>query len=260
MTVSILGSGWLGLPLAKDLIKQGHNVKLSTRSQGRLPDLVNISASPYIVDIEALTDDIQAFLSADILIINITSKDINAYRQLIKQVEKSTLKQVLFISSTSVYKTVDSVVTEDDGMENPASVLYQIEQLFCLNKHFQTTILRLSGLIGYSRHPGRFFKNSKIVQQPDSAVNLIHRDDCIGIINSIIEQAEWGEVFNACATMHPTKREFYTYARVSLGLIAPEFNEKTANVTNKIVCNDKVINKLGYNFSYPDLMTMYTLS
>ncbi len=260
MMISILGSGWLGLPLAKELIEQGHNVKLSTRSEDRLPELVKISASAYIIEIEALIDSVNEFLVTDILIINITSKDISAYSLLIKQIEKSTLKQVLFVSSTSVYHTVDSVVTEDGGMENPASVPYQIEQLFCLNKHFQTTILRLSGLIGYSRHPGHFFKNGKVVQQPDSAVNLIHRDDCIGIINSIIKQEEWGRVFNACATMHPTKREFYTHARVSLGLIAPEFNERTANITNKIVSNNKVINILGYDFIYPDLMTLYPFS
>jgi len=260
MTISILGSGWLGLPLAKDLIKQGYDVKLSTRSEARLAELANSSTSAHIVDIEAMTETVVPFLNAGTLIINITSKQFDAYKQLITEIKKSTIKQVLFVSSTSVYQSIDRVVGEDDGLENPDSFLYQVEQLFRSNTTFKTTVVRLSGLIGYSRHPGRFFKSGKTVQQPDAAVNLIHRDDCIGIINRIIEQAAWGSVFNGCASTHPSKREFYSYARSLLKLAAPEFNESTACQFTKIVSNEKVIGNLGYTFKHPDIMASLVVS
>ncbi len=178
------------------------------------------------------------------------------FAKLIKQIETSTIKKVLFISSSSVYGAVNGAVSEDDGMESADSLLYQIEQMFTSNTHFKTTILRLSGLIGYSRHPGNFFKNGKVVQQPDAPVNLIHRDDCIGIINAIIKQAAWGEIFNGCAMTHPTKRNFYSHARTLLNLPNPEYSSESDIAAYKIVSNEKVIKQLGYQFIYPDVMTI----
>lgn len=256
MNISILGSGWLGLPLANNLIKLGHTINLSTRSVDKLNELANMSSRPYLIDIDELSNEIQAFLATELLIINITSKNQAGFAKLIKEIEQSTIKNVLFISSSSVYQSVNSVINEDDGMEATDSPLYQIEQIFMSNTHFKTTILRLSGLIGYSRHPGNFFKNGKVVQQPDAPVNLIHRDDCIGIINAIIKQDAWGEVFNGCATTHPTKREFYSNARDLLNLPNPQYSEKSDNNTYKVVSNKKIINQLGYQFIYPDVMTI----
>jgi nucleoside-diphosphate-sugar epimerase len=257
MNISILGSGWLGLPLANELIKLGHTIHLSTRSVAKLNILENMSSSTaYLIDIDALSNEFQAFLTTEILIINITSKNKDGFAKLIKQIETSTIRNVLFISSSSVYRPVNGLVSEDDGMESSDSLLYQIEQLFLSNTHFKTTILRLSGLIGYSRHPGNFFKNGKIVQQPDAPVNLIHRDDCIGIIASIIKQAAWSEIFNGCAITHPTKRIFYSHARALLGLPDPEYSAESDSVTYKIVSNDKLIKQLSYKFIYPDVMTI----
>lgn len=257
MNISILGSGWLGLPLANELIKLGHSIHLSTRSADKLKVLADIASSTaYLIDIDKLSNDIQDFLASEILIINITSKNKEGFAKLIKQIETSTIKKVLFISSSSVYGAVNGLASEDDGMESADSLLYQIEQMFTSNTHFKTTILRLSGLIGYSRHPGNFFKNGKVVQQPDAPVNLIHRDDCIGIITSIIKQAAWGTVFNGCASTHPTKRDFYSYARSLLSLPNPEYSSESGICAYKIVCNEKLIKQLGYQFIYPDVMTI----
>ncbi len=257
MNISILGSGWLGLPLANELIKLGHTIHLSTRSADKLNVLADIATSTaYLIDIDDLSNEIQAFLATEILIINITSKNKDGFAKLIKQIETSTIKNVLFISSSSVYHAVNGVVSEDEGMESADSLLYQIEQMFMTNTHFKTTILRLSGLIGYSRHPGNFFKNGRVVQQPDAPVNLIHRDDCIGIITSIIKQAAWGDAFNGCATSHPTKREFYSYASDLLNIVNLEYSNESDSGTYKIVSNDKVIKQLDYQFIYPDVMTI----
>jgi nucleoside-diphosphate-sugar epimerase len=255
MNISILGSGWLGLPLANELIKHGHTIHLSTRSVDKLNVLADMSsAKAYLIDIDELSNEVQAFLSTEILIINITSKNKDGFAKLIKQIETSTIKNVLFISSSSVYRAVNGLVSEDDGMESSDSLLYQIEQMFMSNTHFKTTILRLSGLIGYSRHPGNFFKNGKIVQQPDAPVNLIHRDDCVGIITTIIKKDVWGQIFNGCSITHPTKREFYSNARDLLNLPHPKYCSESDSSTYKIVSNDKVIKHLGYQFIYPDVM------
>ncbi len=252
MNISILGSGWLGLPLAKTLAESGYTIKLSTRSPTKFEHIHASNCTPYLVDIDTQPIDTR-FLIADVLIINITSKNYDGFKVLAKQIEKSAIRHVLFVSSSSVYKNTQTRVTENDKCESTDSKLFQIEQLFNSNKNFSTTILRLSGLIGYQRHPGHFFSKGKVVSSPDAPVNLIHRDDCIAIIEAIIEQQAWGEIFNACADSHPTKRQFYSYARALLNQEPPIFSTDGEN-NYKIVSNDKIKQQLNYQFIYPDLM------
>ncbi|MBL4638873.1 MAG: NAD(P)H-binding protein [Proteobacteria bacterium] len=251
--ISILGSGWLGHPLAQQLSTAGFNIHISTRSVHRLVELESTNILPFIIDIDQLSDTVKSFLNAPILIINITSKNSACFIKLIAEIEQSAVKNVIFISSTSVYQNTNNNVSEADGAESSASPLFHIENLFRSNTHFQTTIVRLAGLIGFERHPGRFFKNGKKIPQPDAPVNLIHRDDCIGIIEAIIQQQAWGETFNACADTHPTKREFYTYARQLLGLVPPAFLKAEKN-QYKIINNSHIKQTLNYSFIHPDLM------
>ncbi len=252
--ISILGSGWLGLPLAAELVKQAYSINLSTKTAEKLTQLTDIGANAYLLDIEQIKDT-NPFFNCSTLIINITSKNITAYQHLIHQIEQSPVKHVLFVSSSSVYLNSNTLVTESDQAENPDSPLYQIEQLFVQNGHFDTTVLRFSGLIGYNRHPGRFFKKNDHIKDPDAPVNLIHRDDCIGIIKTIIKHNYWGETLNGCSDSHPSKREFYSYARSLLGLAPPSF-ASNPDTTYKVVSNDKVKQHLNYQFIYPNLMTI----
>lgn len=252
-TISILGSGWLGFPLARHFVKAGNLVKASTTSESRMSDLKSIGADPFIVNIDLLTNNVQNFLQANILIINIPSKNVAGFRHLVDQIGASEIENVLYVSSTSVYENIDKTITESDsGFYSPGPLL-DIEDLF---KHWgsdRTTIVRFGGLIGYRRHPGRFFRPGRNVQNPESPVNLIHQDDCIGIISRIVEQKVWGEVLNCCADTHPTKREFYTQAVESIGAGLPEFEELNPG-SGKLISNKKVKQLLNYKFKYPDLM------
>ena len=251
--ISILGSGWLGLPLAKHLVMMGNHVNASTTSESRLSELTSINVKPFIIDIGRLPGNIQAFLQAHVLIINIPSKNIDGFSNLIQEIEKSEIEKVLFVSSTSVYEDINKTISEADGEESTLSPLLAIENRFRNSDKFKTTIVRFGGLIGYSRNPGMFFSTERPVHNPDSNVNLIHRDDCIAIISRIVRQEVWGEVFNCCADTHPTKREFYTHAAKSIGRPAPEFVDSDAK-SFKIISNQKVKQILGYNFLHPDLM------
>lgn len=251
--ISLLGSGWLGLPLAEQFVMMGYHVKATTTSESRLVKLTSIKVKPFIVQIERLPDDIQAFLQSDLLIINIPSKNIDGFSKLIMEIEKSEIEKVLFVSSTSVYENKNQTISESDGIESKRSLLLEIENLFRSSGKFKTTIVRFGGLIGYSRNPGRFFRSGKRAPDPDAHVNLIHRDDCIGIIGKIIEQEIWGEVFNCCADTHPTKREFYTQAAEAIGIPAPEFVTSESK-SFKIISNQKVKRILKYEFLHADLM------
>lgn len=248
--VSILGCGWLGKPLAISLLDDGYSLKGSTTKEEKLALLEDNNIEPFIVDITSF-EEFDDFLHTDILIIAITSKDIDGFEHLITQIENSIIQKVIFISSTSVYARANKVMTEDDEILN--TPLSAIENLFRENIFFETTILRFAGLFGDERHPSNWFNNGRKIPQPKGFVNMIHKDDCIEIIHEIINQNCWSQTFNACSNHHPTRGEFYTIAKLSADCELPEFEENEVYEW-KIISSKKIQETLGYVFIHDNLL------
>lgn len=240
------------MPLGLELIDKGFKVNGSTTSINKLAELKSKGIVSYLIDINS-EDNYLQFLNADILIIAITSKNIEAFKNLIEQIEKSQLTKVLFVSSTSVYDNANSTVTEETPTKD--CPLKLIEQLFIKNNNFKTTIIRFGGLFGYNRIPANFIPADKKIKNPEGLINFIHRDDCIQIIEEIILQNCWNTVFNACSDSHPKRRDFYTNENIKLGRKTPLFDENSIN-EYKIVSSEKLKTNLNYNFKYPDLMNI----
>ena len=262
-TISILGCGWLGIPLGTHLLREGFSVNGSVTTPEKTGELILSGINPYVVkiDTERLFTDKPDFFHAGILVILIPPRRIESvevsypalFKHLIPVIEKNGIKKVLFTSSTSVYPETNQAVTEVDAW-NPAKAsgkaLLEAEQLLSGNSDFKTTILRFGGLIGADRNPARFLQNRKTEIFAGTPVNLIHQDDCIRIILKIIATGCWGEVFNACSPEHPTKKEFYELAAGVSHLPVPEFTGGEG--TFKIVSSDKLIHRLNYHFQYPN--------
>lgn len=251
--ISILGCGWLGKPLAKKLIESDFEIKGSTTTPDKIDHLSSLGIKAFLIDLDVFDDSISDFLDSEILIIAIPSKNIDGFRKLIFQIEGSRIQKIIFISSTSVYENSNSIITEVSSVKDNS--LVEIEKLFRTNRHFKTNIIRFAGLMGYHRKPGNFFPAGKKIPNPDGYVNMIHRDDCIGIIIAIIKKGLWGETFNASADTHPTRREFYSNRAVELGKDTPEFEESYIS-EYKIVSNKKLKTILDYQFKYPDIMNI----
>ncbi|WP_372744668.1 dTDP-glucose 4,6-dehydratase [Lutibacter sp.] len=250
-TISILGCGWLGLPTAIKLIENGYHVKGSTTSPEKIATFKNLNIEPYIISIENLKDsNISSFLTSQILLIALPSKNIEGFKNLLKLILTSTIKKVVFISSTSVYTAKNKIVTETSILK--PSALLEIENLFKTPK-LKTTIVRFAGLFGYNRKPGNFFRNGRIIPNPNGFVNMIHQDDCVNILFEIISKEIYNETFNACADSHPNRTEYYTKVKKDIGVEPPVF-EKTDSSPFKIVCNKKIKETLNYTFKYPDLL------
>ena len=112
---------------------------------------------------------------------------------------------------------------------------------------FETSIIRFGGLIGDDRHPVRFLSGRKNIENPNAPINLIHQEDCIGIIISVVKLHAWNEIFNAVAPFHPTREEYYVKKAVALGLGLPEFNYSNSSV-GKTISSEKIQNRLKYTF------------
>lgn len=259
--ISILGCGWLGFPLAQTLLEKGFVVKGSTTSDDKLSFLKNAGISAFKISLseDKIEGNIADFLKAsEILIIDIPPKLRKAesesfvakIQNLIPFIEKSSVKNVIFISSTSVYGEENTFVTEETPT-NPdtesGKQLVTTEKLLQTNKHFKTTIVRFGGLIGEDRNPVHSFAGKTNLENPNKPINFIDQQDCIGIILKIIETKTWNETFNAVAPFHPTRKEYYTQIAVELNLIPPEFVEDKS-LNGKIILSDKVQQILKYTF------------
>jgi nucleoside-diphosphate-sugar epimerase len=261
-TISILGGGWLGGPLAEALEDGGYTIKVSTASEENRKRLAQMGKNAFQVNVRSGSVEgsaVQRFLEADILIINITPNrdELNQeqFASLLPLMEASTIQKVIFISSTSVYPNVNRKVTEEEGIEIKTHHLYCSEQFLSRSTHFETTVVRMAGLIGGERHPGRFFRRTGLIKNANAPINLIHRVDCIEIIKQIIAQNAWGQTFNACSDTHPLKKDFYPIAAKIFGLEEPKLDLETESVF-KIVDNQKIKKELQLEFSYPDLLEL----
>jgi UDP-N-acetyl-D-mannosaminuronate dehydrogenase len=75
--ISILGCGWLGLPLAKSLIEAGFTVNGSTTSEGKLAVLATHNVVPFLIALQEneVIGDLSLFLhNSNILIIDVPPK------------------------------------------------------------------------------------------------------------------------------------------------------------------------------------------
>ncbi|MDA9906651.1 NAD(P)-binding domain-containing protein [Cyclobacteriaceae bacterium] len=239
--ISILGCGWLGLPLARQLVQQGHQIKGSTTSQEKIEVLKSIGIIPYLIKLTEEEPQWVDFLKTDVLVIAIPLKEIKPFEYLIKNLP-STVK-VIYTSSTAVYLPSTEPINEKGALDTQHHLL-AIEQVI-RNSENPSTIIRLAGLFDQRRHPGRWFAN-KVLNNPNGPVNLIHLDDCLGIINKIITHQVWNEIFNACANEHPSRKDFYSRASRALGSPPPQINEQKTSI--KIIDNRWIKKKLDFSF------------
>ncbi len=261
--ISIIGCGWLGLPLAKHLMGANYHIKGSTTSLSKIGLLKSLGIDAYYAELTlgGIKGDIEnCLLGSDILILNIppglrknAEKDfVRQIAELIPLIENTSIKNVVFISSTSVYADEASIPTiTEETIPTPDSEsgrqLLEVEALLKKNTNFSTSILRFSGLFGEERHPAKYLSGKTNLTNPEAPVNLIHREDCIHIILSLIKNAIWNEVFNVSTTPHPTRAAYYTTVCKSLHLPLPQF-EHTYISKGKVIDSSKLKQMLNYRF------------
>lgn len=260
--ISILGCGWLGFPLAQQLIDDGYPIFGATTSEAKLAILESNDIIPFLIRVssEGIEGDFTSFLKdSEILILNIPPKlrgvekedFVAKVQNIVSEVAHSSIKKVIFVSSTSVYSDDNQVIDEEiipEPDSESGKQLLQAELLLQSNVEFETTIIRFGGLIGNERHPITFLAGRKNVENPDAPINLIHLEDCIGIIQKIIKKNIWNETFNAVAPFHPTRKEYYTQKAIDMYLETPEFNAEKPSI-GKTILSDKVTSILGYTFT-----------
>lgn len=251
--ISILGCGWLGKELGKTLVSSGFQVMGSTTRSEKVIELESVGIKPFVLTVNELPEAgvAQQFFHCDVLVISLPhgvrrgngDAYVDQINIVMDAVTRGNVKHLLLISTTSVYPNLNRIVTEEDA--DPNNPIVKAERIV-LKSGLPSTVLRFAGLYGPGRHPGKFLANKSNIAGANAPVNLIHLDDCVQIIKTIITNDVWNEVLSACADGHPTKKVFYTNAALSIGLNPPTFSNEVQDY--KIVSNERIKAILNYEF------------
>ena len=263
--IGVLGCGWLGFPLAKKLVQSDYIVHGTTTSQTKIDVLSESGIIPYQISLNEtqIVGDIAHFLSQlDILIVNVPPRlrgagqkenYVSKIQLLSKAVAKHGPSKLLFVSSTSVYGDVTGEVTEQTA-PNPTTEsgkqLLQSEDLIQSLEGLQTSIIRFGGLIGPNRNPVTMLSGRQGLKNGNDFINLIHLEDCIHMIITILSRNYWGEVFNGVYPDHPTKKEFYTRQAEKMGIPAPYYLPSETVHSSKRVISKNFLDK-HHKFNTP---------
>ena len=212
--VSILGCGWTGKVLRESLEVQRYIVNCLSK------------------DIDA--DDRAKMYSCDTFIIAIPPRDnyLEVLETTLQKLDVST--QVILLSSISFYDGKALVVEAEALVQkmNPDVI-----------------VLRLGGLMGYDRIAGKYTAGKVLTS--DSRTNYIHRDDVIGIIESIIEQNIRSEIFDVVAPVQSRKKEIFAQNAKRFAFKETEFLK--GDTKGKVLSPTKLCEVLGYTFKKEDV-------
>ena len=265
--IGVLGCGWLGLPLAKKLINEGHVVKGSTTQKEKISSLKSLGIAPFIVRCsEDNCDGLDLFLQdIEVLVLTLPpSLRQNPKRrfdlvieQIVKRLVDSAVQEVIFISSTSVYGDASGDITEETPplpITESGKQLLLCEEMLLTSPSFKTTVLRFGGLIGPQRHPVYSLAKRAFIDNPNGIINFIHLEDCLQCLLAILEKQHQSGVFNAVCPYFPTRENYYTTIAKMAGVQLPPFVEKTKN--KRRILPTKIQNVLNVKFNVENLLTL----
>jgi nucleoside-diphosphate-sugar epimerase len=267
-TVLVLGCGWLGMALARSLAAAGHAVIGTTTSSENIAGMEAAGIQSHLLQLgpdfnlasEALL--LRLLKAANVLVLNVPPRAAaaGAYPNLLRPVHRAVAKagtpHVLFVSSTSVYPNESRVMRETDAVStrDAASDVLRAEGHFVPRYgQWKSTVVRLGGLIGPDRAPGRFLAGRRDLAQGNAPVNLVHLTDVVGVLSAIIQHKVWGHTLNVCADQHPMRRDFYSAAAQYLKLESPTFKDEEG-CTGKTIDSSLVRSLLPYQFQHDDVL------
>lgn len=280
LQVGIIGCGWLGSALAKKLQLNNNHVIVTTTTIAKQPKLTQLGLQNELL---TLPDDKEKLCAFNVfkqqqLVICIPPQlkhgkknYIESIKALVKAANCGNIQQLILISTTAVYRGLGGKINEGSQLnlsDNKVQILALAEQALN-NFKGESAIIRFAGLVGKDRHPGNFLAGKTQVVNGDAFVNVIHQQDAVGIIMSLLTSINSTRhyflqqetiIFNGVSCTHPSRKNFYQQAAKHLQLTQPQFDDSKALAESKIICAKKVKDKLNYQFVYPDLLAWLALN
>ena len=264
-TVTVIGGGWLGRPLAHYLETIGHKVYVSKTTDQGVSELneEQLTAFRFNLDDESSSLTAEIEQQAPDTVIGCFPPGFRSgggqryaeyWKKLLSICQSAKVNKVVMVSSTSVYPDIASDMSEEDAslalaeqheaFSDKAKIMLQAEQ-YVKDSGLKYAIVRCSGLIGPNRHPSRFASKLKQVSSLAPA-NMLHLIDAVGAV-SFMALNEVNGVVNATTPNTVSKAEFYQAALDNVG--ADEPLPPIVDIKDKRIVSNK-LQELGYRFHF----------
>ncbi|TXE14418.1 NAD(P)H-binding protein [Algoriphagus aquimarinus] len=262
--ISIIGLGWIGLPLAK-ILSSDHSVFGSTTSADKAASIQKegINAIQFALVPFPQGKGFQKLLSSQIMVINIPPRSRTSTGELFLEqikflrsmVDQSSIKKVLFVSSSGVYPEANrkAAYTEAEYLDKDLTgneTIFKSELMFSEDRNFDLTIVRFGGLLGDERIPGKYVAGKENIAG-HTRVNYIYRNDASRMLAWIIEKELWNEVYNGVAPIHTLRKDVYDQNVRDLGFEPPKSYQNASQDDDRLISGDKILST-GFEFEYPN--------
>lgn len=259
MKICIIGCGYLGTATALKWKAEGHEITVTTRSLQRAYELKPLADLVYVLH-EDFYDLVE---KQDVVLLCVAPDKKNDYIQtylhvaeaLVEAVKKSSVKQIIYTSSTSIYgnhegRWVDEN-TESLPIHSNAQILLSTEKILlkAAERDRQVCIFRLGEIYG----PGRSIvervhrmQGKTLPGNGENFTNLCHLDEITDALDLALKHNLDG-IFNLCNDIHILRKELYDTLCKERGWIPMQWDPKisSSHGGNKRVSNEK-LKSLGW--------------
>ncbi len=270
-TILIVGCGDVGSKLGEQLLQQGHKVFGLRRNINQLPSgIQGISA-----DLTQL-DDLKAKLQNyqfDIIVYSAAASEHTpeGYQRAYVDGLNNTLNALVqkpshlfFTSSSGVYHQNDSSWVDEESPCHPGTfsgqIMLQAEQAVQMAE-IPSTVVRFTGIYGPGRNHllNRVKRGDVAPKNPDQYSNRIHRDDCAGVLNHLINKVFNEEDIEALyLATDDTPATMYEVTHWMVEQMQIEIKTETASRrAGSKRCSNKRLKESGYQFIYPSYQHGY---
>lgn len=233
--VLILGCGYTGGRLARDLLAEGHEVAGSTRSSGRAEELRAMGVEPVELHLEE-PDSVRRLTSRAPevvfhLIPPLRSGPDGSYHHHLEGVvgalARAPLECFVYVSSTSVYGDRDGEWVDETAVPSPDSPVggarMDAERALLrlgATHDCRPRIVRPAGIYG----PGRTLRKRleedryRLVEGADPWSNRIHVQDLAAALRACWQRGRTGRIYNATDDRPHRSSEYARFTAELLGL------------------------------------------
>lgn len=278
MNLTIIGCGYVGTAVARYWQqKPGQLVTVTTTRKERVAELEEVATQVVVMkgndtaDVESLVQN-QDVIFVSVAPISNRQVDADIYEKTYIPTAKnlvtalrdaSSLKQLIYISSCSVYGNTNGEWVNENSPVAPADqhgeVMVQAERILlqASSEKLKVCILRSGGIYGPERELAKRFGKLAGKTLPgtgDSFINWVHLDDIVSAVDFVRENQCQG-IYNLVDDTKLTLRELgdrvcdrHSLSKISWDATQPSLRDTNIRVENKKI---KVV---GYQFIHPDLL------
>ena len=268
--VLLAGCGAIGMALGKALLQEGFDVIGLRRSAVAAPFPILNADFTQALD-PALFDQpihyvVHTATPAERSDAGYEQAYPNSVRRLLTALEGHPIKRYFFVSSTAVYAQDDGSWLDETSPTAPVAFngirMVEAEQIV-LASDVPGTCVRFGGIYSSnSRFLLRKVEQGCTVQvSPPRFTNRIHQDDCVGMLQFLLQRAEQGAALDSIylgVDDDPASEETVcTWLALQLGAPAPVGETAAPEASRNKRCSNRRIRDLGYRFHYPDFRSGY---